>query len=111
MKKNLLTLLVLSFIALSGAFAQGRKITGSVTGADDGQPLPGVTVKVPGTAVGTQTNAQGQYTVTVPATAKTLSFSYIGYVTQTATISGLTLNVKLVSDSKTLTEVVVTGYG
>jgi len=111
MKKNLLSLLVLSFIALSCAFAQGRKITGSVTGADDGQPLPGVTVKVPGTAVGTQTNAQGQYTITVPATAKTLSFSYIGYLTHTANISGLTLNVKLETDSKSLSEVVVTGYG
>jgi len=111
MKKNLLTLLVLSFIAVTTAFAQGRKITGSVTGADDGQPLPGVTVKVPGTAVGTQTNAQGQYSITVPATAKTLSFSYIGYVANVATISGLTLNVKLAPDSKALTEVVVTGYG
>src|SRR5476651_2402563 len=102
MKKNLLTLLVLSFMALSSAFAQTRKITGSVTGADDGQPLPGVTVKVPGTTVGAQTNAQGQYTITVPATAKTLLFSYIGYASQAVTISGLTVNVKLVADSKTL---------
>ncbi len=112
MKKSLLSLLFLSLFALSSAFAQSRKITGTVTGADDGQPLPGVSVKVQGTGTGTQTSAQGTYTLTVPSTAKALVFSYVGYTTQVENIgTKATVNVKLVTDAKTLSEVVVTGYG
>ena len=70
MKKNLLSLLFLCLVALSSAFAQSRKITGTVTGADDGQPLPGVSVKIQGTSTGTTTSAQGAFSLTVPANAK-----------------------------------------
>lgn len=111
MKKNLLSLLLMSLVTLS-VFAQSRKITGTVTGADDGQSIPGVSVKVQGTTVGTQTNAQGQFSLTVPATAKTLSFSFIGYTEQTVSIGTKTvINVKLATNSKALGEVVVVGYG
>ncbi|OCX53840.1 hypothetical protein BEL04_06025 [Mucilaginibacter sp. PPCGB 2223] len=111
MKKNLLSLLFLSLFALS-AFAQSRKITGTVIGADDGLALPGVSVKVQGTNVGTQTNAQGSYTLTVPQGAKALVFSYIGYTAKTVAIGNQSvINVKLSTDSKALTEVVVIGYG
>jgi len=112
MKKNLLSFLLLSLFALSGAFAQSRKITGTVTGAEDGQALPGVTVRIPN-GVGTQTNSQGQFTLTVPPNSKSLVFSYVGYLSQTILIeTGTVVNVQLVSDSKALSEVVITdAYG
>jgi len=112
MKKNLLSLLLLSLIALSGAFAQGRKITGKVTGIDDGQPLPGVTIKISGTTVGALTNAEGVYSLTVPADVKTLTFSYVGFETQVVTIGAKSsISVALNPDAKSLSEVVVVGYG
>jgi len=113
MKKNLLSLLLLSFFALSSAFAQSRKITGSVTGSDDGKPIAGVTVKVTGTTVGTQTGVQGDFSLTVPANAASLTFSYLGYEPKIVKISATTtkLTVDLIQDSKSLNEVVVTGYG
>lgn len=112
MKKNLLSLLFLSLFALSSAFAQSRKISGTVTGADDGLSLPGVSVKVQGTTIGTQTNSQGSYSLTVPQGAKALVFSYIGYGNKTVVIgSQSVIDIKLSPDSKTLNEVVVVGYG
>ncbi|WP_342647973.1 TonB-dependent receptor [Mucilaginibacter sp. CSA2-8R] len=111
MKKILLILLALSIGVSNYTYAQSRKITGTVTSADDGSPLPGVSVKVNGTNGGTQTNAQGDFSITVPNNAS-LTFTYIGYTTKTAEVgTANTLNVKLSSDSKALTEVVVTGYG
>ncbi|MES2277955.1 MAG: SusC/RagA family TonB-linked outer membrane protein [Bacteroidota bacterium] len=111
MKKNLLNLLLLSFFALSSAFAQSRKITGTVKSSDDGQPLPGVTVKITGTAIGTQTNAAGEYTLTVGGGEKSLTFSYVGYVQQIVSIlKSSTINITLVSDAKFINEVVITGY-
>lgn len=112
MKKNLLTLLFLSMMAITSAFAQSRKITGSVTTSDDGQTLPGVSVKVTGTSIGTQTNLQGDFSFNVPENAKSLTFTYIGFASTTVAIGERNVvNVKLLSDSKSLNEVVVTGYG
>jgi len=112
MKKNLLSLLFLSFIALSSAFAQSKKLSGTVSGAEDGLSLPGVSVKVQGTSIGTTTNAQGEFSINAPESAKALVFSYIGYTSKTVNIGNQTvINVKLTADSKSLTEVVVVGYG
>src|ERR1700746_1400053 len=103
MKKNLLTLLLLSLIALSSAFAQSRTISGKITGADDGQPLPGVSIRVQGSTVGTQTNNQGEYSITLPSGARAIVLNYIGYATQTITIgSQSVINVKMITDSKAL---------
>ncbi|WP_448699489.1 SusC/RagA family TonB-linked outer membrane protein [Mucilaginibacter sp. AW1-3] len=111
MKKNLLSLLLLSLFALGSAFAQSRKITGTVTG-DDGMSIPGVSVKVQGSSLGTQTNALGEYSITVPQNAKSLVFSYIGFATKLVAINGATINVKLTMDARALVEVVVTDtYG
>ncbi len=112
MKKNLLTLLLLSIVTLSSVFAQSRKITGTVVGADDGKPLPGVSVKVQGTTTGTVTNVDGVYTLGVANGATALTFSFIGYETRTIAIgSNASLNVSLKPDAKALDEVVVVGYG
>ncbi|ARS41869.1 SusC/RagA family TonB-linked outer membrane protein [Sphingobacteriaceae bacterium GW460-11-11-14-LB5] len=111
MKKLLQSLFILLFIATS-AIAQERTITGTVTGKEDGMPLPGVSVKIKGTTGGTTTGADGKYTVRVTSKATALEFSYIGYITHSRAIGGgSTINVALESDSKTLTDVVVTGYG
>lgn len=112
MKKNLLTILLLSLLAFSSAFAQSRKITGKVTNADDGQPLPGVSVQIQGQSSGTQTNVDGIYSIEVSSATKALVFSYIGVTTQVVKLNDAkVINVKLVTDSRLLTEVVVVPYG
>jgi len=112
MKKNLLSLLLLTFIAFSGAFAQSRKITGRVIGSDDGQTLPGVSVKVQGTSRGVQTDGDGTFVISAE-TGQVLTFTFVGYASHSVKI-GANSNlgiIKLVSDSKILTEVVVAdGY-
>lgn len=75
------------------------------------EPLPGATVMVPGTTVGTSTDVQGRYSVTVPNGASSLQFNYIGYKPQTRAIAGSTMNVMLQEDDTQLDEVVVVGYG
>jgi TonB-dependent starch-binding outer membrane protein SusC len=93
------------------AFAQ-KSISGKVTDAADGNPLPGVSVTVPGTSTGVTTDATGSFKITVPDAGKTLTFSFIGYQPQTITIGEETsINVKLSTTSKGLNEVVVVGYG
>ena len=98
------------FFMVSVAFAQNKTINGKVTSASDGLPLPGVSVAVKGNSqVGTQTDANGNYSLSVPQTAKTLVFTYIGFLTKEATANATT-NVQLSEDQKLLSEVVVTGY-
>lgn len=62
--------------------AQTTLITGTVTSSDDGSELPGVFVTVKGTTLGTITGADGKFTLQVPSNARTLVFSFVGYVTQ-----------------------------
>jgi len=83
-KRSILVFLFTMFICL-GAFAQTRQITGTVTAADDGTPIPGVTVKVKGTTTGAVTGAAGTFRLSAPADA-TLVFSYLSYVTQEAVV-------------------------
>ncbi len=94
------------------AMAQDRTVTGTVTAREDGLPLPGVSVRVKGTQIGTSTAVDGSFRLTVPSGQKVLTFTFIGYTTQDVTIpqSG-TLKVSMVSDSKQLSEVIVTAMG
>ena len=107
MKKSLLVILCF-LLASAGLFAQTHTVTGKVTGKDDGLPIPGVSVSVSGTNTGTQTKVDGTYSLQAADGAK-LTFSFIGYTTQTLTVSGPTLNVVLATASQQLGEVVVTG--
>ncbi len=67
MRKKLLLTLTLFMVILGSVFAQERTITGTVTSSVEGEgPIPGVTVVVKGTAVGTITDANGKYSVNVP---------------------------------------------
>ncbi|WEK21391.1 MAG: SusC/RagA family TonB-linked outer membrane protein [Candidatus Pedobacter colombiensis] len=110
MKKSLLFF----FLLLSGltlqTFAQGLTITGKVTSAEDGEPLPGVTVKVKGTSTIAVTNSNGIYTIKATPT-QTLVFSYISMVTQEITVGTRTsISLKLATDASKLSEVVITSY-
>lgn len=95
---------------LDNVFFQGTEVRGRVTG-DDGQGVPGATVVVKGTAVGTATDAEGNFTLGVPSGSGTLVVSFIGYKTQEVQINNRTnVNVTLSTDAQALDEVVVTGY-
>ncbi|MDB4999013.1 MAG: SusC/RagA family TonB-linked outer membrane protein [Mucilaginibacter sp.] len=112
MKKLLLVSLCFLVLFITQGYAQNRTVTGTVTSKDDGLPLPGVSVTVTGATIGTQTNVSGKFSLSVPASAKSLSFSFIGFSTQTIAIGGGTsVNVSLASNANLLNEVVVTGVG
>jgi TonB-linked SusC/RagA family outer membrane protein len=96
-------------LCITQVFAQNRTVTGTVSAKEDGLPLPGVTVKVKGSVVATQTNVNGKYTLSVPANS-TLVFSYIGYVaTERAITANGVVDAQLESASQQLGEVVITG--
>lgn len=97
---------------IGSALAQDRNISGKVTSQEDGLGLPGVTVQVTGTTIGTQTDVDGTYSLSIPSTAQSLTFSFIGYERQNQTIGNrTTINVSLVTDATQLGEVVVTALG
>ncbi|WP_412466683.1 SusC/RagA family TonB-linked outer membrane protein [Pedobacter sp. KLB.chiD] len=111
MKKLLQSLFILVLCAFS-AFAQERTVTGTVTAQEDGLPIPGVSVKVKEVSnLGTQTSADGKFSLRVPSNGKTLVVSYLGYTTKEVTITSGALSIALVSDTKSLNEVVVTAGG
>lgn len=88
-------------------------VTGKVTD-EKGVGLPGVSVKISGTTIGTTTNSTGNFTLSVPAdqTNGKLTFIYIGFEMQEVDIAGKTnFEIRLLEEKKTLTEVVVIGYG
>jgi TonB-linked SusC/RagA family outer membrane protein len=84
-------------------------VSGRVVGTD-GQGLPGVTVLVKGTAIGSSTNANGSFALRAPE-GSTLVFSYVGYKTQEAGVGSGPISVTLAVDEQKLSEVVVVGYG
>src|SRR5690606_11276863 len=95
-------------LCMSFSFAQEKTITGNVTD-QDGLPLPGVSIVVVGTSVGTQTDFDGNYVITA-STGQVLRFSYIGQATVQRTVGqATTINVQLEEDAQALAEVVVTG--
>jgi TonB-linked SusC/RagA family outer membrane protein len=109
MKKLLLVSLCFLVLCMTQVFAQNRTVTGTVTAKDDGLPIPGVTVKIKGTNIGTPTDVNGKFSISAPANA-TLVFSFIGYASQEVSARSGTLRVVLeVSAAQQLGEVVVTG--
>jgi TonB-linked SusC/RagA family outer membrane protein len=107
MKKKILLVIGLSLVIFFQAFAQNRTVTGTVTAKDDGLPIPGVTVKIKGTTLGTQTNSAGKYVISAPPGA-ILIFSSVGYSAFLSPAKGAVLNVILDVASQALGEVVVT---
>lgn len=110
MKKVLLFLSVLLFCC-SIANAQNKTITGTVTAKEDKQPIPGASIKVEGTSIGTVTSGNGKFSIQVPANS-TLLISFIGYTAQKVPVGAQNdYQIVLVEDSKSLEEVVVTSFG
>ncbi len=109
--KKFLLLCFSCFIVLSG-FAQERVITGRVTSKDDGTTLPGVNVIVKGTTNGTVTDADGKFSISVPANGGVLIFSFIGLKSEEVPIGERSvIDIGLSLDVTQLSEVVVTGVG
>lgn len=105
-------LFLLYFLLTAGALsAQDSTVSGVVSSADDGLPLPGATVVVVGTTISTGTDMDGNFTLKGLTGNETLEVSYIGYVSQSISIANRNvINVILATDSQRLDEVVVTGY-
>ncbi len=115
MKLKITALFVTSILLLAGFKSEGqnREIQGTVTSSSLGVPLPSATITVKGTTIATQTDINGNFTLSVPSHAKELVISYTDYITQEValTSSNLTYNISLVPTNKSLSEVVVVGYG
>jgi TonB-linked SusC/RagA family outer membrane protein len=110
MKHKFILYLILmgSFFSLS---AQNIVIKGVVTSSEDGMSLPGASVLVSGTNIGTSTDLDGRFSINNVDKNASLVFSYTGYATQTIKLNGQTnLNISLKSESLKLDDVVVTGY-
>ncbi|MFA9390787.1 MAG: SusC/RagA family TonB-linked outer membrane protein [Prolixibacteraceae bacterium] len=109
---NLRTLLFVFVVLLTQlAHAQSKKITGMVSDQLSGEPLPGVTIVVDGTTIGTTTDFDGKYSISAES-GSNLVFSYIGYIKQTIGIKDQSeINVSLLTDTEDLGEVVIIGYG
>ena len=106
-KKLILPLFIL-LATLTTAFAQ-KKVTGKISDADGG--LPGATVAVKGTSSGVVTDVDGNFSIDAPS-GSTLVISSVGYTTQEIAVGNSTvIDVTMEQDTKTLSELVVTGYG
>jgi len=112
MRKITIMLVFLLIAGVNFAFAQSRTITGKVTSAQDGMGIPGVTVMVKGTTIGTTTDIDGNYSFAVQPNYQTLVFRYVGMISQEITIGEQnTINVVMEPDVLQMEEVVVTALG
>jgi len=112
MKRKFIITFILLIAFIGNVIGQERTITGTVTSAEDGTSLPGVNIIVKGTVIGTITDMDGNYSITVPADAEELEFSYIGMLTKTVTIgSANVIDVILETGVQEVEEVVVTALG
>ena len=113
-KSNVLRKLKLLFLFCSVGFtlfAQNKTVTGTVISDEDNEPLVGVTVMVKGETIGAVTNLDGKYSIIMPKNDAVLVFSMVGMTKQEISPgNNSTVNVTMTSDSKLLSEVVVTGY-
>ena len=93
------------------AYAQNINVSGKVTDAQTGESVPFASIQVKGTMTGTATDADGNYTISVPRNA-ILVFSSIGYLNQEAAVEGRgVINIMLAPDTESLEELVVVAYG
>ncbi|MDJ1502260.1 SusC/RagA family TonB-linked outer membrane protein [Xanthocytophaga agilis] len=105
-------LVVLLTFWIGDAWAQTHSVSGKVTDSGDGSPLPGVNIIVKGTTQGTNTDANGKFTLNSVPDNATLVFSFIGFLPEEIAVGTKTaIDVKMVSDVKALQEIVVTGTG
>jgi TonB-dependent starch-binding outer membrane protein SusC len=111
MKAGFLLVFILALSIFNG-MAQTRILSGKVSSSEDGSPIPGVSVSVKGTTMGTTSDVDGVYSIKVSESAKTLVFSFVGMTTQEVTIGNQSvINIQLKSENISVDEVVVVGYG
>ena len=92
--------------------ANPNRSNGKIVDAEDGSPIIGASIIIKGTQIGTVSDIDGYYSITLPQDHRQLSFTYIGYQTQTRTATpGSTLNIRMKEDEQRLEEVTVVGYG
>jgi TonB-linked SusC/RagA family outer membrane protein len=110
-KIRCLLLLTVFWITAGNALAQARHVEGVITAASK-EPLPGVSILVKGTTIGTSSDVNGKFSLDLPEGESSILFSFIGYKTQEVKVGNeTTLNITMEEDVNTLTEVVVVGYG
>lgn len=107
---------LLTFVALIAfrptIIAQSIQVKGTITAADNHEPLTGVNVALKGGKTGTTSNAKGEFTLSIPSPDATLTITYVGFLKQDVPVNNQTnLNISLEQDPKVLGEVVVIGYG
>lgn len=108
--RKLLSLIAMLLVSVTMLMAQTRVITGSVISAEDGEPVIGATVIIPGTNTGTVTDIDGKFSLKVPQGAKQLTFSFVGLQSQTVNIKDK-MNIVLEGDSQLLDDVMVVAFG
>jgi TonB-linked SusC/RagA family outer membrane protein len=97
---------------MSSAFGQSREVSGTVISGEDDLPLPGVSILMKGTTVGTVTDIDGKFSINVSGENPTLLLSFIGFTTLEIPVGSTTVfDVTLLPDTKSLQEVIVVGYG
>jgi len=111
MKRKLMLLMACIVMGIGLVNAQVSKVTGTVISEEDGLPVVGASILVKGTALGTVTDLDGNFTLTnLPSSARTLMISFVGLRTQEVEIKPV-VNVALRADSEMLDEVMVVAYG
>jgi len=112
MKKFLSLFFLMALLSIKADVWAQVAVSGTVTDASKGDPLPGVSILIKGTSQGAVSGTDGSFNVQVPAANSTLIFSFIGYLSQEVPVNGSApLNIKMQVDSRSLDEVVVVGYG
>ena len=109
MEKRISMLLSMMFLCVGMAMAQ-ITVKGTIIAADDGEPLPGASVKVVGTRTGTTTNIDGQFTITVPDAESRLEISHIGMLSRIVRARN-GMQIALDTDNLEIDEVMVVAYG
>lgn len=108
------SLLFVMLFSVTSLFAQEKVLKGNVMSAQDGLPVPGATVMIEGTSIGTVTDFDGNFKLMIPTDQKnsTLVFQFIGLETQKVVYTGQkVLNITMQADTKQLEDVVVTALG
>lgn len=110
-KLSALFILIAFLVTSTGAFAQVKTVTGTVTN-EKNEPLAGVSITVKNSKTGTSTGSEGKFSIQLPADANVLLFTIVGYGTKEVTVTGLaSVDVQLQSTAGELGDVVVVGYG
>lgn len=110
--KRLTSLLFCLFLFVELALAQTKEITGTVTSAEDGSSIPGASVSLKGSTLGTITDINGKFRLKIPESGKTLVFSFVGMKTEEVSIAGQTIiDFAMSNDNVSVDEVVVTALG